>query len=183
MTNIVVIPGSWRNGSFNVALAQAAIKALPAGTSGQLESIRDIPMYDGDVEVSNYPDVVVKLKDKIVAADGLLLVSPEYNNSVPGPLKNAIDWLSRPTKDIARVFKGRPVGIIGATIGPSGTRLGQAAWLPIVRVLGMQLFTGGSVYITSADKVFDDKGALTDPKINEVVAKYVQGFAAFVGKS
>ena len=81
------------------------------------------------------PPAVERLKNRIAQADGLLIVTPEYNNSVPGVLKNAIDWLSRPGDDIARVFRGRPVAIMGATTGVGGTGLSQAAWLPVLRLL------------------------------------------------
>jgi chromate reductase, NAD(P)H dehydrogenase (quinone) len=181
MASIVVLPGSWRKGSFNGFLAQAAVKAIPAGSTATLESIRDIPLYDGDVEASaGVPEPVKRLKEVIVAADGLLLVTPEYNNSIPGTFKNAIDWLSRPPKDIARVFKGRPVGLIGATPGMGATRLAQNAWLPVLKTLGTQLWTGGSLFIAGADKVFDADGQLTDPKVGELLKKYVEGFVAFV---
>ena len=184
MTTIVVLPGSWRKGSFNGSLAKAAVELAPAGTKASLETIRDIPLYDGDVEAaSGIPAPVTKLKDAIAAADGLLMVTPEYNNSVPGTFKNAIDWMSRPPKDIARVFKGRPVGLIGATPGQGGTRLSQSAWLPVFRTLGMQLFTGGSLFVSGAEKVFDANGALVDAKVRELLGKFMQGFAAFVTAS
>jgi chromate reductase, NAD(P)H dehydrogenase (quinone) len=181
MATIVVIPGSWRQASFNGFLAQAAVRAAPAGVTAVLESIRDIPLYDGDVEASaGIPAPVARLKEVIVAADGVLLVTPEYNNSIPGTFKNAIDWLSRPPKDIGRVFKGRPVGVIGATPGMGATRLAQNAWLPVLKTLGMQLWTGGSLFIAGADKVFDAGGNLADQKVSELLDKYMQGFAAFV---
>lgn len=82
------------------------------------------------------------LKDRIAAADGLLLVTPEYNNSIPGVFKNAIDWLSRPASDIGRVFDGKPVGLIGATPGGMGTPFSQTAWLPVLRTLGTRPFFG-----------------------------------------
>jgi len=79
----------------------------------------------------------------IAAADGLLLVTPEYNNSIPGVFKNAIDWLSRPPADISRVFGGKPVAIIGASPGGFGTILSQEAWLPVLRTLGTKPWFGG----------------------------------------
>jgi NAD(P)H-dependent FMN reductase len=96
-------------------LLRAAVEAAPPGTSIDPESIREIPLYDGDIEdEQGVPPSVQRLKDRIAEADGLLVVTPEYNNSIPGVLKNAIDWLSRPAADIPRVFRGRPVAIIGA---------------------------------------------------------------------
>ena len=105
-------------------LLREAVDVAPPGTAIQPESIREIPLYDGDVEEEQgVPPAVRRLQHRIAAADGLLLVTPEYNGSVPGVLKNAIDWLSRPPADIPRVFRGRPV----ATMGASPT-LGEPRW-------------------------------------------------------
>jgi NAD(P)H-dependent FMN reductase len=182
MSNIVVIPGSWRSGSFNVALARAAIAAAPNDCKATLESIKDIPLYDGDVEARGVPAPVTRLKEIVASADGVLMVSPEYNNSVPGTFKNAIDWLSRPDTDIARVFGGCPFGLIGASPGAGGTRLGQNAWLPTLRVLGVQLYSARFFYAAAAHKLFDRSGALIDEKTREFLGKYMQGFAGFVEK-
>ena len=101
MTAIVGISGSTRRGSFNSALLRAAAAAMPEGAELRIESIADIPLYNGDVEAQQgIPAPVARLKDAIAAADGLLLVTPEYNNSIPGVAKNAIDWLSRPPADV-----------------------------------------------------------------------------------
>src|SRR5690349_14078305 len=120
-------------------LLAAAVDAAPDGTTIEIESIDGIPLYDGDLEAEQgVPAAVQRLKQRIAGAGGLLIVTPEYNNSIPGVLKNAIDWLSRPPADIPRVFRGRPVAIMGATPGPGGTALSQAAWLPVIRTLGMR---------------------------------------------
>jgi chromate reductase, NAD(P)H dehydrogenase (quinone) len=95
-----------------------ASQLAPVGTTVEIASIRGIPLYDGDVEVAEgIPTMVQELKTRIAATDGLLIVTPEYNNSIPGVLKNAFDWLSRPADDIQNVFGGRPVAVIGATPG------------------------------------------------------------------
>ena len=97
MTTIIGLCGSLRRGSFNRMLLRAAVEAAPPGTSIEPESIREIPLYDGDVEEEQgVPHPVQRLKNRIAEADGLLIVTPEYNYSMPGVLKNAIDWLSRP---------------------------------------------------------------------------------------
>src|SRR2546423_9379219 len=156
MPSIVGISGSLRKGSFNTALLRAAIDVAPAGTTIDIQSIRDIPLYDGDVEVATgVPAAVQALKDRIAAADGVLIATPEYNNSIPGVVKNAIDWLSRPASDIPRVFRDKKVAIIGATPGQGGTLLSQAAWLPILRTLGVHPFFGGRLGVSGANKVFD----------------------------
>ncbi len=162
-------------------LLRAAVAAAPPGTSIDAESIRDVPLYDGDVEAEQgIPAPVQRLKDRIAAADGLLIVTPEYNNSMPGVLKNAIDWLSRPAADIPRVFGGRPVAVIGATPGPGGTALSQAAWLPVLRTLGTRPWFEGRVLISAAGKTFDSEGRITDAATQARLASFVEGFAAFV---
>jgi len=161
-------------------LLRAAVAAVPAGSTIQIESIRDIPLYDGDIEAEQgIPQAVQQLKARIVAADGLLIVTPEYNNSMPGVLKNAIDWLSRPPADIPRVFRGRPVAIMGATPGQGGTLLSQAAWLPVVRTLGMRPWFEGRVNVSGAGKVFDTDGRVADEATRDRVRTFVEGFAAF----
>jgi NAD(P)H-dependent FMN reductase len=183
MTTILAISGSLRAKSFNTMLLHAAVAATPAGTTVELGSIKDIPLYDGDVEAgSGLPPAVAALKERIVAADGLLLVSPEYNNGIPGVFKNAIDWLSRPASDIQRVFGERPVGVIGATPGRGGTAMAQAAWLPVLRTLGTQLYTGGRLQVGGAAKVFDEHGAIVDTAVGGLLATYMTGFAKFVAK-
>lgn len=102
MTTIIGIAGSLRTGSLNAALLRAAVTLMPPGTRLDIASIKGIPLYDGDVEDhEGIPPTVTALKDQIAAADGLLLVTPEYNNAMPGVFKNAIDWLSRPPADSA----------------------------------------------------------------------------------
>src|SRR4030095_16288202 len=102
---LIGISGSLRRGSFNSSVLRAAASLMPAESELHIASIADIPLYNADAEsTSGIPEPVARLKDAIAGADGLLLVSPEYNNSVPGVTKNAIDWLSRPSADIPRVF-------------------------------------------------------------------------------
>ena len=180
MATIIGLCGSLRQASFNLMLLHAAVDASPPGTSIEIESIREIPLYDGDLEVEHgIPPAVHRLKERISAADGVLIVTPEYNNSIPGVLKNAIDWLSRPASDIGRVFRGRPVALIGATPGRGGTALSQAAWLPVVRTLGMRPWFDGHVLLSDAGKAFDGGGRLTDAATKDRVRSFVGGFATF----
>jgi NAD(P)H-dependent FMN reductase len=178
---IVGIAGSLRSGSYNSALVRAAVEECPASATLEIESIRGIPLYDGDVEAAHgIPARVAELKDKVAAADALLLVTPEYNNSIPGTFKNAIDWMTRPVADIPRVFTGRPVGVIGASPGNFGTVLSQTAWLPVLRTLGMRPWFRQLLYVGSAGKVFDASGKLADDAIRQRLRKYMEGFVAFI---
>jgi NAD(P)H-dependent FMN reductase len=181
MARIIGIAGSLRRGSLNAALLRAARELAPAGTEVEIASIAGIPLYDGDVESERgVPERVAGLKDAIAAADGLLLATPEYNNSMPGVLKNAIDWLSRPPADIPRVFGGKPVAILGATPGQGGTRLAQSAWLPVLRTLGTRAWFGRQLYVAGAGQAFDAEGRLVDERIRKLLGEFIAGFAAFV---
>jgi NAD(P)H-dependent FMN reductase len=126
---------------------------------------------------------VAVLKDAIAAADGLLLVTPEYNNSIPGVLKNAVDWLSRPASDIKRVFGGKPVALMGASPGGFGTILAQNAWLPVLRTLRLELWSEGRLLVSRAQAVFGEDGTLSDPKLREQLSTFLQGFATFAESS
>lgn len=182
MTTILGISGSTRKRSFNSALLRAAVELAPAGVTIEIASIADIPLYNGDVEEAGIPAPVTELKERIAKSDGLLLVSPEYNHSVPGVLKNAIDWLSRPPADIQRVFGNRPVAMAGATEGPGGTALGQVAWLPVLQNLGMRAYFGPWTKVANAKTAFDAELKLTDEKAKKQLVKMLEGFAGFIQK-
>jgi chromate reductase len=178
---ILGISGSLRKGSYNTALLRVAADLMPEGTQLEIGSIAGIPLYDGDLEASQgIPSAVQALKQKIEAADGLLLVTPEYNNSIPGVFKNAIDWLSRPSADIAKVFGDRPVGVIGASPGGFGTILAQNAWLPVLRTLGTRTWFGGRLQVSRAGNVFNAVGELTDEAARTQLQKYLAGFVDFI---
>jgi len=180
MARIIGISGALRRQSFNASLLRAAVTFVPAGSSIEIGSIREIPLYDYDVEATRgIPAPVQTLKDAIASSDGVLIVTPEYNNSIPGVMKNAIDWLSRPPADISRVFKGRPFAIMGATPGLGGTLLSQAAWLPVLRTLGTLPYFEGRLGVSSAAKVFDTEGHITDDAIRARLETFIKGFIAF----
>jgi chromate reductase len=184
VTKLIGLSGSLRQGSFNSALLRAATSLMPEDSELAAETIHGIPLYDGDLETAEgIPGRVTELKEAIAAADGLLLVTPEYNNSIPGVFKNAIDWLSRPPSDIKRVFGGRPVALIGASQGGFGTILSQNAWLPVLHTLGTSLWSEGRLMVSRAQTVFNQDGTLTDQKIEEQLRKYLQGFVAFARQS
>jgi chromate reductase, NAD(P)H dehydrogenase (quinone) len=181
MTMIVGMAGSLRAGSYNAALLRAAAQLMPSGARLEILSIKDIPLYDGDLEMSEgIPQAVAALKDRIAACDGLLLATPEYNNGIPGVFKNAIDWLSRPPADIPRVFGNRPTAVIGASPGGFGTILAQNAWLPVLRTLGTQPWCGGRLLVSRAGNVFNEAGELADEKMKAQLQQFLHDFAGFV---
>ena len=180
MVHLLGISGSLRAGSFNTALLRAAQALAGAGIQLDIATLHGIPLYDGDAEARDgLPAAVTTLKDRIVASDGVLLVTPEYNNGIPGVFKNAIDWLSRPAADIARVFGDKPFALVGASPGGFGTILSQNHWLPVLKTLGVQLWAGNRLMVSRAGSAFDADGELVDAKLREQLAGFVQGFATF----
>ena len=180
MVNLVGIAGSTRKNSLNSFLLRAAAANAPDGVTIEIGTIRGIPLYDGDEEsATGIPSAVSVLKELVAKSDGLLLVTPEYNHSIPGVFKNAIDWMTRPPADAARVFTGRPVALMGATPGQGGTMLAQAAWSPVLRALGMAPWFGAKLHVSGANKVFDEQGQLVDEKVKAQLAAFLQGFAQF----
>ncbi len=183
MTRLIGISGALRRASFNTALLNAAIELAPAGCELVAGSIRGIPLYDGDVEAAEgIPPAVAELKDLIAGADGLMLFTPEYNNGIPGVFKNAIDWLSRPASDIGRVFGGKPVAVCGASPGGFGTIMSQNAWLPVLRTLGADLWSGGRLMVARANTLMDAQGRLADEATRTRLGQFVAGFADYAQK-
>ncbi len=184
MLRLIGLSGSPRQGSFNTALLRAAASLMPDGSDLTVYTVRGIPLYDADAEAAQgIPAVVTELKEAIAAADGLILASPEYNNSIPGVTKNAIDWLTRPPADIPRVFGGKPVAVIGATPGGFGTILAQNEWLPTLRYLGTRPWFGGRLLVSHANTLFDAQGQLIDDKTRDQLQKFVHGFVEFAKSS
>jgi chromate reductase len=183
-TNIIGFSGSLRRQSFNSSLLRAAVSLMPAGATLEIASIAEFPLYDADVEHGpGIPAAVTSLKDRIAAADGLLIATPEYNNSIPGVAKNAIDWLSRPDADIKRVFGNRPVALMGASPGNFGTTHSQTAWLPVFRTLRVRPYWEGRLMVSRAHTLFDESGELTDEKTRDHLRNFVHGFVRFAASA
>ena len=180
MTQILGLSGSLRRASHNTALLRTAQGLMPEGAALVEGSIAGIPLYNADEEeASGLPPAVETLKEQIAGADGLLLFTPEYNNSMPGVFKNAIDWASRPGSDIPRIFGGKPVAVLGASPGSFGTILSQDAWLSVLRTLRTRPWYEGRLMVSRADDVFDDAGRMTDERMRERLKAFLAGFAAF----
>ncbi len=184
MIRILGISGSLRARSFNAALLRAAQSLCPPDVELEIATPHGIPLYDADVEQRDgLPGAVTELKARVVACDGLLLATPEYNNSIPGVFKNLIDWLSRPPADVPRVFGGRQVAVMGTSPGNFGTILAQNAWLPVLRTLGTRNWTGGRLMIPHAQQVFGEDGQIADEAIRGRLRDFLSGFAAFIRDS
>ncbi|MGL4280852.1 MAG: NADPH-dependent FMN reductase [Albidovulum sp.] len=177
MKTILGLSGSLRKASFNAGLLRAAAELAPDGAKITIGSIRDVPLYDGDLEAATgLPPAVKRLQDQLSEADGLLLVTPEYTNGSPGVFKNAIDWMSRGPG--LAMFVGKPVAVLGASPGGFGTVMAQAHWLPVLRTLKAALWSEGRMQVARAGSLFDAEGNLTDAKTRDQLEAFVKGFAA-----
>jgi len=164
--NILGISGSLRAGSYNTMALRAAQKLAPEGITVIMADITAIPLYNDDVRAAGEPIAVTTLKAQVRAADAVLLVTPEYNFSIPGVLKNALDWLSRPPEP---PFDGKPVAIMGASPGPVGTARVQYHLRQVLVFMNSFTLNKPEVFISHAATRFNTEGELTD----EATAKYI----------
>lgn len=173
---ILGIAGSLRRESYNRAVLRAATKLVPEGAVLETFELDDIPLFNQD-EDQNPPAKVVELKQKIREADAILFVTPEYNYSVPGVLKNAIDWASRPYGDSA--WNGKPAAIMGATVGALGTARAQYHLRQIMVFLNMFPINQPEVMIGNAATRFDQEGNLTDEATQKFIRQLLQNLVAW----
>jgi chromate reductase len=180
MLQVMGIAGSIRAGSYNRALLAAAVELAPEGvTITPWDGLREVPHYDAGLDNDEErPPVVADLKRRVAECDALLLVTPEYNHSVPGVLKNALDWVSRPGG--RSPLAGKPAGIMGVSTSAVGTARSQIHLREILYSTRSHTFPHGGVLVASAAGKFSD-GRLADEATRTFLAAYLTQFAEFVG--
>jgi chromate reductase len=174
--NILGVSGSLRKMSFNTSLLRAAVEMAPTGVTIDIFGLEEIPLYNDDVRVAGFPPAVIAWREAIRRADGVLIATPEYNFSFPGVLKNAIDWASRPPD---QPCSGKPVGLMGATGGLSGTMRGQYQLRQVLLGVDMLAMTRPEVFVRNAKDKFAASGALTDEETRALVRKFVDALIAW----
>jgi chromate reductase, NAD(P)H dehydrogenase (quinone) len=169
---VLAISGSLRRDSYNTQLLRFARELAPASAEIELyEDLAEIPPYDQDVQDAHVPAAVADLRERIAAADALLIATPEYNGSVPGVLKNAIDWASRPFPDSS--LRNKPVAVVGASTGAYGGVWAQADLRKILGIAGARV-VGGSVAIPHAAERFDADGRLVDAQLRQELGELLR---------
>ena len=172
---VVAIAGSLRRGSWNRHLLRAVAELAPPALSLTVyDGLASIPMFDEDLEATRRGGVD-ELRTLIAHADGILFATPEYNRSIPGVLKNALDWLSR-----SDVLSGKPVGVLGATPGPWGTRLAQAELRRVLEATEAVVMPAPAVFLRDAAQLFDSDGHLTDLAVRDRVVAFCAAFARWI---
>jgi len=170
------ISGSLRKNSYNTAALRAAKEMLPQDVTMDTFDLAPIPLYNEDLREQGFPEPVQKLRDSIAAADALLIVTPEYNYSIPGVLKNAIDWASRPPE---QPFDGKPIAIMGASPGMLGTARAQYHLRQSFVFLNGMVLNRPEVMIAMANTKFDEHGKLTDEKTRAFIQKLLVSLAGW----
>jgi len=171
---VLALSGSLRAKSYNTALLHEARRLAPVGMTVDIASIREIPLYDADLEARGFPQAVTALSARVKSADALLIATPEYNFSIPGVLKNAIDWLSRPPLDAALVRK--PVAIVGAG-GRLGSARAQYHLRQVCGCLSMLPVPRPEIFVLNAWEKFDGEGRLKDDAVAKQVGDLLAALA------
>lgn len=173
--DILAISGSLRKESTNTKLLHAFMKLAPSGTNIELADISKLPLYDQDDEAA-YPAPAKAFKDKVDAADAIIIATPEYNRSIPGVLKNAIDWASRPYG--TNSFKRKPMLVAGVSSGKIGTAVAQSHLRQILLYLDADILGQPELYLGPSKEVFDEKGGIADDALNEKLAQALEALVA-----
>jgi chromate reductase len=176
---ILGIAGSLREASYNRSLLRAARELLPAGVELEELALRALPFYDGDLEAAGDPEPVTALKQAIREADALLIATPEYNRGIPGVLKNAIDWASRPP--LASPLTGKPVAIMGASTGRGGTARAQEQLRAALEFSRATVVEQPEVLVPEAFMRFDEHGELVDPGIRAELSELIDTLVQVAG--
>jgi chromate reductase len=171
---ILAFAGSLRRQSYNRALLHAAVELAPADMAITIFDLADVPLYNGDVEAEGDPAGVVRFKQAIREADGVLMATPEYNHGVPGVMKNAVDWVSRPPKGAA--LSRKPVALLGASPGITGTARGQSQLRQAFEFTESYCMPQPEVLVFRADEKFDAEGRLTDERTRQGVTRFLAAF-------
>lgn len=175
---VLGIAGSLRKGSYNRALLNAAVELAPDGMTIEIyDHLREIPPYDQDLDAAGPPEVVRDLKRRVREADALLIATPEYNYGVPGVLKNAIDWVSRPPADTP--LAGKPAAILGASTGIGGTIRAQLALRQTFVFTNTLVVQKPEVIVTQAAQKFDAELRLVDPTARQLLRQLLESLAAW----
>src|ERR687888_2185463 len=176
---ILGLSGSLRRDSHNTSLLRAAAMSLPSGVELDLyDGLDDLPHYNADIDGEPAPEPVARLREAISAADGVLIATPEFNGSIPGALKNALDWASRPFPDNA--LRGKPVAVVGASTGMFGAGWGQAEGRKVLRTIGADVLDG-ELPVGQAHAAFGDDGHLSEPELRQALAQLVGVLAQRAG--
>jgi len=175
-TKILGICGSLRKASLNMAALRAAAEHAPDGVTVEIADISGIPVYDDDIYQKGFPASVETLRTQIKSADALLFATPEYNYSIPGVLKNAVDWVSRPPD---HPLTGKPVAMLGCSGGTSGTMRAQYHLRQVMVFLDMRPINKPELFLPGAGKLFDDSGKLTDSDTGERLTALLASLAAW----
>lgn len=176
--HILGVAGSLRAGSLNRALLRAAAELAPDGMTIETFDLIEVPLYNGDVEAAGDPPGVAAFKAAIGAADGVLMATPEYNHGVPGVMKNAVDWASRPPREAP--LGGKPVGLIGASPGQTGTARGQSQLRQAFEFTNSYCMPQPELLVFRAHEKFDAEGRLTDAATGEYLQRYLAAFGDWV---
>lgn len=176
--SILGLAGSLRAGSYNRALIRTAQALAPEGMTITVFDLIDVPLYNADVEAQGDPQAVAALKEAIRASHGVLIATPEYNHGVPAVTKNAVDWASRPTE--AAPLAKKPVGIIGASPGMTGSARGQSQLRQAFEFTNSYCMPQPELLVYRAHEKFDADGLLTDEPTAKYLGRYLEAFAAWV---
>jgi chromate reductase len=175
---VVGFAGSLRRGSYNRALLRAATELAPPALDIVIHELDGIPLYNGDIEAAGAPPSVLQLGDAVRRADGLLIATPEYNHGVPGVLKNAIDWLSRPPRNSA--LNGKVAALMGASPGTTGTARGQSQLRQAFVFTNTYALLQPEVLVGRAHEKFDAEGRLVHEATRDFLATFLQHFADLI---